>query len=108
VPHSIFATRLLTVEIFFGKSDSNPRACSQQYETHCSRSISLLQSVAARAATTDCNNEMDREQWVSYCCEQARGFESDFPKKFSTVNYSKTAHRTEKRFAPVNSANFFL
>jgi hypothetical protein len=29
-------------------------------------------------------------------------------KNFSTVNYSKMAHRTEKRFAPVNSANFFL
>jgi hypothetical protein len=68
----------------------------------------LLRPVSGRAATTGCNNETDSEQWDSHRCKQARrGFEPYLQKKFFTVDYSKTAHCTEKRFAPVNSANFF-
>jgi hypothetical protein len=54
----------------------------------------LLQSVTGRAA----NKRGDLRNVTNQTSK----------KIFFTIDFSKTVHRTEKRFAPVNSANFFL
>jgi hypothetical protein len=58
------------------------------------RSISLLQPVAARAANEHKNLQNVMNQRSIFF--------------FFTVDYSKTVHRTEKWFTPVNSAIYFF